>query len=143
MNRQLAIKSLELGQYDQAKEYLEDCREWPENLGVGKPYDPDERIEDYLTGILYTFLEDKPLAEEYLGKVVDNTYGYLEIRSIDNLLAIDILKKQGYHAKAMALLDSMLKDTPDSQKKEIQYILKELEKNPINGVKRILQASVL
>ena len=37
------------GKEKQALKHLESARKWPENLGVGKPYKPDERMLDYLT----------------------------------------------------------------------------------------------
>ena len=43
-----AIEQYKDGQYNLALEQIEKAREWPENLGVGRPYDPDERIEDFL-----------------------------------------------------------------------------------------------
>ena len=43
-----AIESFEAKKYNQSIKYLEKAREWPEHLGVGKPYDPDNRMEDYL-----------------------------------------------------------------------------------------------
>lgn len=33
--------------FDLALQFIEKARLWPENLGVGRPYDPDERIEDF------------------------------------------------------------------------------------------------
>lgn len=49
-----AIKLIEAGQVDQAKDHIETSREWPKHLGVGKPYDPDERLQNiigvYLNG---------------------------------------------------------------------------------------------
>jgi tetratricopeptide (TPR) repeat protein len=34
--------------YNEALKMIEKSGEWPENLGVGKPYNPDTRIQDYL-----------------------------------------------------------------------------------------------
>jgi len=39
---------LEKKKYDKVLSLIRLSREWPENLGVGKPYDPDERIQDYV-----------------------------------------------------------------------------------------------
>lgn len=43
-----AIEYYKDGNCDLALPFIEKARQWPENLGVGRPYDPDERIEDFL-----------------------------------------------------------------------------------------------
>jgi hypothetical protein len=47
----LALQPMKTGSYDAAMQLITDAREWPENLGAGKPYaeDLDERLEDWLT----------------------------------------------------------------------------------------------
>ena len=44
---------------------------WPENLGVGRPYDDlvDERTEDWLSAVLYKRLGNTEKAEEYLSRL--------------------------------------------------------------------------
>ncbi|WP_431213438.1 hypothetical protein ACQ86N_00410 [Puia sp. P3] len=43
-----AIDALEIEDYATAAEYIRSARDWPENIGVGRPYDVDERLEDLL-----------------------------------------------------------------------------------------------
>ena len=49
---------------------LKKSKEWPENLGVGKPYNTDERIQDYL---LYycNFKIQEEKADKYLQKIIN------------------------------------------------------------------------
>ena len=47
-----AIKLIETGKVDQAKDHIETSREWPKHLGVGRPYDPDERLQNIIRGYL-------------------------------------------------------------------------------------------
>jgi hypothetical protein len=47
-NLYAAIAALAENRYDLAAGYIGAARTWPENIGVGKPYDMDERLEDYL-----------------------------------------------------------------------------------------------
>jgi hypothetical protein len=42
--------------YKNAIGLLEKAKEWPENIGVGKPYDPDERAQDFLLSKAYEAL---------------------------------------------------------------------------------------
>lgn len=39
------------GKYKEALIYIADARQWPEHLGVGRPYDTDEHLEDYLENL--------------------------------------------------------------------------------------------
>ena len=42
------MKKIISSNYIEALGILNKSKIWPENLGVGKPYTPDERIQDYL-----------------------------------------------------------------------------------------------
>ncbi|MEE4116494.1 MAG: DUF5107 domain-containing protein [Marinilabiliaceae bacterium] len=44
----LAVEELNKGNYRTAISFAEKAKEWPLNLGVGKPYDVDERMEDFI-----------------------------------------------------------------------------------------------
>ncbi len=46
-----AISWMEKNKYKKALSHLAEARKWPEQLGVGQPYTPDERLTDYLTAI--------------------------------------------------------------------------------------------
>ena len=43
-----AIDALAAGDIEKAREYIWSARTWPGNIGVGRPYDVDERLEDLL-----------------------------------------------------------------------------------------------
>ena len=43
-----ALKAIEIEDWDKARIYIEKARQWPEHLGVGKPYEVDERVELFL-----------------------------------------------------------------------------------------------
>ena len=43
-----AGESISGGRYEEALDHIAKSREWPEHLGAGRPYDPDERLQDYL-----------------------------------------------------------------------------------------------
>ena len=43
-----SIRLIRSKQFDQARKSIEKSREWPKNLGIGKPYETDERIQDIL-----------------------------------------------------------------------------------------------
>lgn len=43
-----ALKAIDEKNWQQALHYIDQARQWPENMGVGKPYEVDERLEDFL-----------------------------------------------------------------------------------------------
>jgi hypothetical protein len=47
-NLGLALERMRARRYEDALASIRRSREWPEHLGAGKPYDPDERLQDYL-----------------------------------------------------------------------------------------------
>ncbi|MBL4605915.1 MAG: hypothetical protein JKY02_09725, partial [Flavobacteriaceae bacterium] len=44
----LAVEAYNKKDYSNAIMYSEKAKQWPRNLGVGKPYEVDERLEDYI-----------------------------------------------------------------------------------------------
>ena len=61
-----AVEEYKKGKAILALEHIEKAREWPEHLGVGRAYVSDERIEDYLQGlILMAEKQDEAAAEAF------------------------------------------------------------------------------
>ena len=52
-NLAAGIDFIKKGEYKKSIDLLMNAQKWPENLGVGKPYDPDDRISDYLLAYVY------------------------------------------------------------------------------------------
>ena len=46
-----AVEALKKGNPKNAVALVEKARLWPEHLGVGRPYDTDERLEDFLAAL--------------------------------------------------------------------------------------------
>jgi hypothetical protein len=71
----LAIASLSAGDLEEAERHLAGAREWPEHLGAGKPYtaDVDERLEDWLTGLVRTRAGDSQAARTAWQRVLDSS----------------------------------------------------------------------
>lgn len=57
----------------QARLHLEAALDWPESLGQGRPYDPDERLVRYLLGVAATQAGDPEAARRHFETVVDAT----------------------------------------------------------------------
>jgi tetratricopeptide (TPR) repeat protein len=58
----MALDFMKEKNHKKALQSIEKARQWPENLGVGKPYDVDERIEDFIAMECYKKLKDKSSA---------------------------------------------------------------------------------
>lgn len=69
----LAAASIDRGRYARAAARIAESREWPRNLGVGKPYDAlvDSRAEDWLSAVLCARTGRDAEAAEWLAKVVE------------------------------------------------------------------------
>jgi tetratricopeptide (TPR) repeat protein len=70
-NLTLAVDLAEKGKFRDAIKYLDNSREWPENLGAGKPYDPDTRLQDYISGYCYEMLGKQNPADNYYTRIMN------------------------------------------------------------------------
>ena len=83
---------------------MNQSKEWPENIGVGKPYDPDEREQDFLLALAYDKIGENQKSEALLKNVVDFTkntdqkntinhlYGLLAARKLEDVNADKLLE---------------------------------------------------
>ena len=72
-----AIELLKKKNIDLAKLYIEKSREWPINLGIGKPYNPDQSIQNMLT----KFLNKELTNDELITKLKISKYNKSDYRS--------------------------------------------------------------
>ena len=102
--------------YASALKSIEASKEWPENLGVGKPYDDqiDSRLEDYLEAKVYDGQGQKEKAKACFNRVaeVKTSPKYFESARLLTALA---LREVGKQAEADAMVASWAKDFPDSK----------------------------
>ncbi|MGC9055672.1 MAG: DUF5107 domain-containing protein [Candidatus Saccharicenans sp.] len=79
----LALKYLQQKDWNRALAEIILSREYPESLGTGRPFDPDQRIQDYLEAICYEHLGETDKAKQkyveiinYTEKFPDGPYAY-------------------------------------------------------------------
>ena len=67
-----AVERLQAGAFDDALRLVKTAREWPEQLGSGKPYpaDCDERLEDWFTAQCQVALKTPDAARQALDKIL-------------------------------------------------------------------------
>ncbi len=110
---------MRLNKKEQALIHIEQAQVWPENLGVGKPYEDsiDERIEMFMK--LYIFSKTKESktesnkASSYISNYAANP-DYVPYRSADILTAL-LLRKNGRANKADEWIAQWLDKSPQSQ----------------------------
>ena len=137
VKRKLALNSFIQNNYNQALEHIAQARSWPEHLGVGKPYEPDERIEDYLTGMIHAAQGEDKAADQYFNKVIEYTKNHLGRASRNSFLGILKLIQRGQEEEAFSLLEhSMRMHGNDSS---YSTSLKNWIKTPITKEVELLQ----
>lgn len=86
-----AIQLIDLDECALALKYVEDARSWPENLGVGKPYDMmvDERMEDILVWYI-SYKQGNPNMQ-MIEKIASYNL-YKQVDSVMNLFSVLCLR---------------------------------------------------
>lgn len=107
--------------YSAATSILEKSKEWPENIGVGKPYGPDERMQDYLLEICYANLKENKKAASALDDVVKTTMLQIDF-NINHLFSLLAYKKLGME-KHLSLLKSQLNGAVSQENDKANLVL--------------------
>lgn len=97
----LAAECIDKGNYKTALVRVSEALEWPENLGVGKPYDSlvDTSSEDLLYAVIYQRMGNTSRAEEYLSAIKDS--------SKQEFFKIATTKIKGKYPKIVSMLGNM------------------------------------
>lgn len=66
-----AVKQMKTGKWDRAIEYLREAEKWPENLGWGEPYYPDNRLTQFFSAYCYSKLNNKPAYDKSINYMVN------------------------------------------------------------------------
>jgi tetratricopeptide (TPR) repeat protein len=70
-NLSLALEMVEKGRYREAARYVDRSREWPENLGAGKPYEPDNCFQDYICAACYEKMGMEEAVRESYDRIIN------------------------------------------------------------------------
>ncbi|MCF7568526.1 DUF5107 domain-containing protein [Sabulilitoribacter arenilitoris] len=107
----LANQYIQEKKYTKAIQLLKDSKEWPEHLGVGKPYDVDNRLQDYLLAICFEKLKNDGKRNNLLEGIINHTNANKSGRSINKLFNLLALKKLGRNADLNKLVSTLEKST--------------------------------
>ncbi|MCK9413287.1 MAG: DUF5107 domain-containing protein [Prolixibacteraceae bacterium] len=102
----LAIDLMNKKKYKEALVNLDKSKSWPDNLGVGAPYNPDTRMQDYLAAICKDKSGWAKEAVEIRNLILKYTNAHFSEsrQSLNNLLALLILRQRGETESANALI---------------------------------------
>lgn len=111
-----AMKQLSHKNYKQVVKSVETSKEWPENLGVGKPYDNmiDNRLEDYLEAKAAAGQGDSRKTSALLAAVADYTISRSHFES-GNLLSALALRESGKVQEADHMVAAWSTDFPENR----------------------------
>lgn len=111
-----AMASLKQNNFKKAVVSVEASREWPENLGVGKPYDDmiDSRLEDYILAEACAGLKNKDNAKGLIDRVAHYSVSASRFESA-NLLTALALCRTGEKEKADRMVALWSETYPDNK----------------------------
>ncbi|SKB70616.1 Tetratricopeptide repeat-containing protein [Dyadobacter psychrophilus] len=130
-----AFNLAENKKYNDALKALEKARLWPENLGTGKPHEPDTRLMDYLAAYCETQLGHAQKATEYAKEIADYTLNASKESNrnvLGNYFGVKLLRDAGKPEQASKFLETWKAEqdslrnweiTDGSDAPEVQWIL--------------------
>jgi len=102
----LSAQHLASGEYTKAVALAEMAKEWPENLGVGRPFEWDKRLEDFVLARAF----EKEGEREKARRLYQNIVEYTEKRKLswdtNHIFGVMAFKRLGKDHEAQSLLDS-------------------------------------
>ncbi len=99
-----AVEALKKGNPKSALALVEKARLWPEHLGVGRPYDTDERLEDFLAALCRKKQENSAESGKSLEAVARGTEEFRTSFGSDHAVSALALKSLGRSQEAEQLL---------------------------------------
>ena len=123
-----AIQQYKKGNYTKTIALLDEARRWPENLGVGKPYDTDERIEDLMQSLCYKGMDKSEKENLMKQRVADYTLASIDYNAFmgssmnsSTLLGAFVLREMGQTDKADQIMNEWI--TGDENDKIAQWAM--------------------
>ncbi len=101
------------GQMQEALNYLENAKTWPENLAVGEPFDPDIRLTNFLKAAVHQQLDNQSRANELFNDVIAYTEAFPNRRGAGQYAAVLALRMNGQNTQAQQLMDEWQNAQPD------------------------------
>ena len=102
----LAIQKMKRENYDEAVYHLERSKAWPEHLGVGRPFSPDQRLQNYMEAHAHRQLGNGSRARAQLRAVAEHTRAHRSAWGVEHYLGALALRELGDEAMGRELLQA-------------------------------------
>ncbi|MCK5372534.1 MAG: hypothetical protein KAQ62_28420, partial [Cyclobacteriaceae bacterium] len=111
----LAFEKLKKKDYKGAIQFAEKAKIWPKNLGTGKPYNTDERLENSIISYCFDKMGNKEKVDTYRSKVI--SYRVKDGQKENPMLYLQFiaLNRNGNTDEAEKLIGRALKDDPGNE----------------------------
>jgi tetratricopeptide (TPR) repeat protein len=110
-----ALDAWDKRKYKEVLAYVRKAKLWPENLGAGRPYEVDERMENYVLYRAYTRLGQTQLADEYARAVMDHITSADQVQKSAVAFQVATLVQHGRQPEAVQLIEDALQLDPENQ----------------------------
>jgi Tfp pilus assembly protein PilF len=107
-----AFDALEKNSYASAIMYAQKATQWPASLGVGKPYDTDERLDNFIIAYASEMKGLKDQADEFYSKVMNHITPIYSGENSKLILQAIVLRKQNQEDSAMDLINTAVSNYP-------------------------------
>ncbi|MEE4213545.1 MAG: DUF5107 domain-containing protein [Bacteroidales bacterium] len=106
------------GRIDDAYRYIENAYRWPENLGVGKPYEVDERLLDFVKAMVLTKSGDIEKARNLYTKIIDECTDDRDCVDSYNILRVFALRELNRTRESDTYFSEWLEQVNDERVKK-------------------------
>lgn len=140
-----ALTFAENKKYNDALKALGKGRLWPENLGTGKPHEPDTRMNDYLAAYCETQLGHDQKFRQYVQNITDYTLNASKEsnrNALSNYLGVKLLRDSGKLESASKFLEAWKTEqdslrnweiTEGSDAIEVQWVFAKAQEDQTNS----------
>jgi tetratricopeptide (TPR) repeat protein len=116
-----ALDLMKNKKYRKALESIDMARQWPMNLGIGKPYRVDDMLENFIAFQCFLKLNDRLSAEKLQNKMISET-GRQDLSPDENdFLIAWLLNKSGNKLEGDRIMNGLIAKYPSS--KSIQWCI--------------------
>lgn len=127
----LALERMKANDYASALRFVTSAKQWPENLGAGKPYqeDVDERLADWLEAVCFDKLGKQDESRAALNRIVSFRSRREDVNTLITALA---LQKLGKQTEAERLLNDWAVKKSDNPLAD--WLLRVFRKMPVGEI---------
>ena len=129
-----ALKYYSANSLKRATVYTSNAYKWPENLGVGRPFNVDERAEDFISALILEKSGKKKEASAMFEKVAGYNSGKPSNNRSINYLSVLALNRMGKNNEADVYFNNWMSIKGNDKIKEWARLMKENRKEEAAGV---------